>query len=132
MLHGSCLCGAVTYEVHGSPAVMYYCHCGTCRKATGSAFATNIIVLADDFRLASGRELLSWFESSPEKRRYFCSRCGSPIYSQAEQTRAVVSVRCGTLDTAPPIQPSVHAYVASRAPWFEIRDDLPQKPEAIA
>ena len=27
------------------------CHCGTRRKATGSSFATNLLVLADEFAL---------------------------------------------------------------------------------
>ncbi len=132
MLRGSCLCGKVTYEIQGSPAMMYYCHCGTCRKASGSSFATNLIAATDDFTIVSGEALLSSFESSPNKRRYFCSACGSPIYSQAESNKFIVSVRSGTLDTEPAIAPSVHAYVASKAPWLEIRDDLPQKPEGIA
>ena len=73
MLRGSCLCGRVGYEIRGEPRLMYYCHCGACRKATGSSFATNLLVLADDFVLVSGRERLSAFESSPDKHRYFCS-----------------------------------------------------------
>lgn len=132
MLRGSCLCGQVQYELHGSPIVMYYCHCGACRKATGSAFATNIIVLTEDFKVVAGQELLSSFESSPNKRRHFCSACGSPIYSHGEATKHVVSVRSGTLDTDPAIRPSVHSYVASKAPWFAICDELPQKPESFA
>src|SRR4051812_8987621 len=85
MLRGSCLCGAVRYEIHGDPMMMYYCHCGTCQKATGTAFATNVLVGADDFVIAAGGESLASFESSPAKRRHFCATCGSPIYSQAEQ-----------------------------------------------
>ena len=132
MLNGSCLCGTVAYEIHGEPLVMYYCHCGSCRKATGSAFATNIAVRTEDLRIVAGREQLGSFESSPEKRRYFCSRCGSPIYSHGEATRQIVSVRSGTLDDDPPIRPAVHAWVASKAAWYEIRDDLPQAPESFA
>ena len=132
MLSGSCLCGKVKYEIRGSPLVMYYCHCGMCRKATGSSFATNIAVRADDFSLVSGQELVLAFESSPKFRRHFCSACGSPIYSRREATKHIVSVRCGTLDTDPSVRPSVHAYVASKAPWVEICDDLPQAAERFA
>jgi hypothetical protein len=131
MLEGSCLCGKIAYRLAGSPAIMYHCHCGTCRKANGSSFATNVIARAEDFSFVSGRELLSSFESSPGKHRYFCSACGSPIYSQAERTSHLVSIRCGTLDTDPAIRPSVHAYVASKASWCEICDELPQRPEAL-
>ena len=132
MLRGTCLCGKVKYEIRGEPRLMYYCHCGICRKANGSAFATNMIVLAEDFLLVSGRELLTAFESSPDKHRYFCSACGSPIYSQAKLTRSIVSVRCGTLETDPILRPSIHAHVASKAPWHRICDELPQAPGAFA
>jgi len=132
MLRGACLCGKVRYELRGEPRVMYYCHCETCRKASGSSFATNMIALAEDFVLLSGRELLSAFESSPDKHRYFCSACGSPIYSQAKNTQKIVSVRCGTLDTDPILRPSTHAYAASKAPWYRICDELPQAPGAFA
>ena len=130
MLRGSCLCGRVAYQIRGEPRLMYCCHCGTCRKATGSSFATNLVVLADDFALVSGRELL--FESSPDKHRYFCSACDSPIDSQAKATRAIVSVRAGTIQGDPGLRPSVHAHVASKAPWFEIRDGLRQTPRDFA
>jgi hypothetical protein len=132
MLHGSCLCGKIKYEIRGEPLIMYYCHCGTCRKATGSAFATNIAVRTEDLQIVAGRDALGAFESSPNKHRYFCSACGSPIYSHGEATRGIVSVRCGTLDEDPGVRPKVHGYVASKAPWHEIRDDLPQTPENFA
>jgi hypothetical protein len=129
-LRGSCLCGRVVYEIRHAPKAMYHCHCGMCRKANGSSLATNAVVLSEEFALVAGREGLSSFESSPGKRRYFCARCGSPIYSHSERTPQIVSVRCGTLDAAPSVRPSRHIHTASKAPWFEICDGLPQSPEA--
>ena len=132
MLRGSCLCGRVAYQIRGAPKLMYHCHCGTCRKANGASLATNLIVAAEDFAIVSGAESLSAFESSPRKNRYFCSRCASPIYSQAEATPQIVSVRSGTLDGDPGLRPSLHTHVASRAPWDEICDGLPQRPGGLA
>lgn len=131
MLTGSCLCGAVRYEIRGEPLVMYVCHCGTCRKATGTAFATNLLVRGDDFAVVAGEDRLAAFESSPQKRRHFCGGCGSPIYSRADATKDVVSVRAGTLDTPPAQRPSMHTWVRDKAPWWEIRDDVPQLPEGL-
>lgn len=132
MMHGSCLCGTVVYEIRGEPLLMYYCHCGMCRKATASTFATNLAVRTADFAIVAGRDALTAYESSPDKNRYFCSRCGSPIYSHAEATKEIVSVRAGTLDGDPGVRPAIHGYVASKAPWFEISDGLPQKPGNFA
>jgi hypothetical protein len=128
MLHGSCLCGAVRYELRGVPRVMYHCHCSTCRKASGAAAATNMLASYDEFHIVAGADCLASYESSPRKRRYFCSRCGSPIYSHAEATHDVVSLRCGALDDDPPLRPAAHLHVASQAPWSAIADGLPQLP----
>ncbi len=130
-VRGSCLCGAIVYEVTAAPLTMYHCHCGTCRKASGASLATNAIVPAAGFAIVAGREALTRYESSPQKYRYFCARCGSPIYSQADRTAQVVSVRCGTLDGDPGVRPSLHVHVAAKASWSEIRDDLPQRPEGV-
>jgi len=126
MLKGACLCGKVKYEIDGKPRWMYQCHCGKCRAATGAPFATNMIVDAEKFRLVAGKECLTAFESSPQKFRYFCASCGSPIYSHGEKTKHVVSVRSGTLSEDPGVRVAYHAFTGSRAAWDEIRDDLPQ------
>jgi len=89
-------------------------------------------VQREDFVVVSGAESLSYYQSSPQLRRYFCSGCGSPIYSQGDKYKHIVSVRCGTLDADLPVRPSVHAFVASKADWVHISDELPQFPEFFA
>ena len=129
MLSGGCLCGRVQYEIEGEPRFMYQCYCGKCRAASGASFVTNMIVDAAQFRITAGKERLAAFESSPQKFRHFCSTCGSPIYSRGEKTRQVVSVRCGTLKQDPGVRLAYHTFVASKAAWVEICDELPQFPE---
>ncbi len=126
MLHGSCLCGKVAYRITGRPQLMYYCHCGMCRKASGSTFATNILVREADLVIERGQSAVKAFESSPGEHRHFCSECGSPLYSRASARPGVVSIRCGTLDEDPSIRPSQHIYVDSKAPWFDIADGIPR------
>ncbi len=129
---GSCMCGQVRYELRGPLRVAYYCHCGKCRKQSGSSYATNVIVQKEPLVFTAGEKAISSWESSPGKRRYFCSGCGSPLYSHGEATKHIVSVRCGSLDGDLTLRPSVHAFVASKANWVEITDDLPQHPEYFA
>jgi len=105
---------------------MYYCHCRMCRKATGTSFATNMLVRAEDFVIVSGQEALKPYRSSVDEFRHFCSECGSPIYSKAEHRRGILSIRCGLLDGDPNIRPSYHLYVDYKAPWYGIADQLPQ------
>ena len=105
---------------------MYRCYCEKCRAASGAPFANNLIVDSARFHIGAGQRALAAFESSPGKHRYFCSRCGSPIYSHGEKTRHYVSVRCGTLKEDPGLRVAYHAFVASKAPWVEISDGQPQ------
>jgi hypothetical protein len=125
-LTGRCLCGGVRYRIHGAPLTMYHCHCQQCRRASGTSFATNLLVRSESLELVAGKELLASFESSPGKRRHFCSRCGSPLFSAAEATASLRSVRGGTLDGDPGLRPTGHFHVASKAARLEISDELPQ------
>jgi hypothetical protein len=131
MLTGRCLCGSVKFAVRGAPLAMYYCHCGQCRRASGSSFATNALVRSEDFELLAGAGEMTSFESSPGKRRHFCARCGSPLFSRADALPQLISLRCGSLDGDPGVRPIAHIHVASKSPWYEICDDLAQKAEDL-
>lgn len=127
---GRCMCGKVSLRIDGQPLVMYHCHCVTCRAASGASFATNVVFPFEALHVCTGAECIRSHESSPGKRRFFCGACGSPIYSRAEATHTLVSVRAGLLEADPGIRPSFHAYVASKAPWVTLDDDLPRYPQA--
>ena len=104
--------------------MMVHCHCSICRRNTGASFATSAVVSAADFSVRAGQDFIANFESSRGYRRYFCSRCGSPLYGSSEQAPQIVNVRCGTLDADPQIRPSAHIHVGDRAPWIDLSDDL--------
>jgi hypothetical protein len=127
---GSCLCGAVAYEVTGQPMIMQSCHCLRCRRARGAAHGTNIFYKMDQFRWTRGTEWVSEYKL-PEARFYtvsFCRRCGSAV-PKVSSERGLAIIPAGSLDTDPPIRPQRHIFVNYKAPWFEIRDALPQFPE---
>jgi hypothetical protein len=118
MLTGRCLCGGVRIEIEGSLGPVVQCHCSLCRRASGTAFATNASVRADSFRAAAGAELVREYESSPGYFRAFCSRCGSPLYGSGERFPELRRVRLGVLDGDPGARPAAHVWVGSKAPWF--------------
>jgi len=37
---GSCLCGAIRYEIDNAPALTGVCHCKNCQRQAGSACST--------------------------------------------------------------------------------------------
>lgn len=99
-MKGSCLCGAIEYEIDQLDMPISHCHCRTCRKAHAAAFASNGGVMREHFRWVKGKEKLAAFESSPGKLRHFCSVCGSHLMAERLAQPHVV-VRVATLDEDP-------------------------------
>ena len=133
MLHGSCACGRVRYEIRGDlVGPVTYCHCWRCRKHSGSSFGTTAGVKAADLFFLAGEELLSRWESSPGAHRFFASCCGSPIYKRSDAAPELLGFRLGTLDSDPAQTVALHFMVGSKAPWVEIEDSLPQEPTGVS
>lgn len=129
MLKGSCLCGDVRYELDAPLGMIGICHCSRCRKSSGTAYAVNATVDQAGFRLVAGAASLAEFASLPGVTRFFCRRCGSPLYSRRDSTPDALRLRLGTLDTPIAERPAFHFFVASMAEWDFIHDDLPRSPE---
>jgi hypothetical protein len=95
MHKGSCLCGAVEYEIDGELGPIVYCHCSRCRKANGSAFAAISPVASSDFHIVKGQEHLRSYRSASGVHRVFCGICGSPIIGKRENLSETVRVPAG-------------------------------------
>jgi len=126
MINGSCLCGGVSYEAEGPLFAMARCHCVQCRKASGAEFATNASVKEGTFRVTRGEDLVKDFAWSPGNRRYFCGRCGSPLFKRHDSRPGEVRLRLGTVDTELTERPFAHVFVGEKPAWSDITDDLPQ------
>mgnify|MGYP003618759294 FL=1 len=126
---GSCLCGAIRYEIHGEIGEVIQCHCKRCRKANGTAFATNAPIKKADFKIVQGEHLLKKFASTPTTARCFCSECASPSISIKAETPDTYRLRIGTLDTPLEHKPVMHIFTAYKAEWDTICDSLPQYDE---
>ncbi len=123
MIQGRCLCGDVRWEHAGKPLFMGSCHCGICRKTLGSAFTMEVIAKSEGYRLVRGDECIASYESSPGFHRPFCSRCGSPLPIEPPDGNFIV-MPAGSLEGDPGLRPSMHVFVADKAAWDEITDDL--------
>jgi hypothetical protein len=124
VLSGSCECGRVRYRVADAFLYAANCHCSRCRAATGSAFKSFAGIERDKLELIEGADsLLVVGEEELNDTR--CAACGSLLYSVVRDGK-YVHVAMGSLVDVPSIRPTKHIFVGSKAPWFEITDDLPQ------
>lgn len=129
MYQGSCLCGKVRFTLSSGISDIVYCHCSMCRKAQGSAFATNANVSEKSFRFISGEDNLTSYQYAPEQNKYFCKTCGSPIMSKNTTQPDNVRIRLGTIESDITERPTAHVFASSKANWEEITDNLPQYDE---
>ena len=75
---GSCLCGAVSFNVLTELQSPDACHCTTCRKWSGHFFvSTDIVTGALDL---SGADKVTWYQSSQKVRRGFIPFAGARCF----------------------------------------------------
>ena len=123
-LTGRCECGAVEYRVADEFLYSLNCHCSNCRAHTGSMFKPFAGIEGAKLELTKGADNLLVWGDADGKGHVRCGTCGSPLYSTVEEGR--VHVALGSLRDEPSLRPTRHIFVGSKAPWFEIADDLPQ------
>jgi ADP-ribosyl-[dinitrogen reductase] hydrolase len=126
-MKGSCLCGAIEYEIDSIDMPITHCHCKTCRKAHAAPFASTAGVMREHFRWLKGEEKLSDFESSQGKLRHFCSVCGSHLMAERLNFPHVI-VRVATLDDDPLVTAQQHIWTSHNVSWlnYENLDDYPE------
>ena len=123
MIRGSCLCQGVQFEIDGEVSGMTDCHCSMCRKAHGASFVTFVSSSRDDFRWVQGEDLITVYNASAAFGRPFCRVCGSNLpfhYAKLDE----MAIPAGSLDDDPGIRLEANIFVASKAPWVEISDDV--------
>ena len=114
---GSCLCGAVRFEISGEFDAFFLCHCSRCRKGSGSAHASNLFSASATIAWLTGRERVkSWRLPASRHERSFCGACGSALPG-VQMDGALLVVPAGSLDDPVAIRPTAHISCASRADW---------------
>ena len=129
-LKGSCLCGAVHYEVSGDAQRFYHCYCSRCRKSSGTGHATNLMIADGKLAFSKGESLLKLYKV-PEAElfaRQFCGNCGSSVARFVPEKNAVV-VPAGSLDSEVSIKPQARIFWDSRTEWSCDGDALPRHAE---
>ncbi|RYZ05606.1 MAG: GFA family protein [Myxococcales bacterium] len=123
--HGSCLCGAVRFEVEGSFERFFLCHCSFCRKDTGSAHAANLFSTTAKLTWLTGEsEVTTYHLPASRHAKSFCKTCGSALPRVAANAAALI-VPAGSLESPTTIRPNAHIFVASRADWDRELETVP-------
>jgi hypothetical protein len=123
---GSCLCGEVRFEIVGDFEGFFLCHCGRCRKDTGSAHAANLFSSTARINWLSGRANVKTFRvPATRHEKSFCSECGSAL-PRVQMNGALLVVPAGSLDSALETRADAHIFVASSANWDRRLEEIPK------
>ncbi|MEM7219028.1 MAG: GFA family protein [Pseudomonadota bacterium] len=125
---GQCLCGNISYEFDGEPAMAGVCHCRNCQRQAGSAFSTLAGIPEPAFRMAGEPKLYrdSDTDSGNTVERYFCGDCGSPIYSAIPTAPGMIFLKTGTLDDTDSFVPQMHFWCSTKQNWLQLEGSVPQ------
>ena len=122
---GSCLCGAVKFEVHGDFDSFYLCHCRYCQKDTGSAHAANLFSQSARLVWLAGEEAVaSYTLPGTRHQKCFCRTCGSAVRNT--HIPGLLVVPAGCLDSELSRVPTAHLFTSSRAAWDRALGDVPE------
>ena len=128
MLRGRCGCNAAAFEVEDEFVAAFNCHCSNCRATSGSAFLPSGKIEREKLTVTQGADSLMVIGDPDASHAVRCGECGSLLYWTLPDGRHL-RVPYGSLVDEPALKPTVHIFVGSKAPWYEILDDLPQHDE---
>jgi hypothetical protein len=129
-IQGGCLCGAVRYSSDAAPLMTAICNCKNCQRQTGTAFSI-LVAVPKGALVMEGAQPDTYQdvgESGLPVLRRFCSKCGSPIFSEVAAMPTMDWVKAGTLDDTSWLQPQVNIWCDSAQPWVQMNDAIPRIP----
>ena len=119
---GSCLCGAVTFEVTGSLRPVINCHCGQCRKWTGHYVAATA-AWKQDLHVHDSCVALTWYRSSDQAQRGFCKKCGSSLFWQRDDADTI-TILAGSIDGRTGLATKAEIYIDDKGDYYNL--EFPQ------
>ena len=124
MIHGSCCCGAIKFELTTAPTMMATCHCSRCRKVGASTF---VFVKREAFRWIEGQDFVARYEPEPAFKfaRCFCRKCGTAL-GEIDSLQDSFPIAANCLDDDPVVRNRFHEFVGSKPAWYEICDSAKQ------
>ena len=121
-LSGSCLCGAVRYEIVAEPITLYACHCSDCQTASGASFILAMRVPNNGITITQG-DPKPYERSRADGRKkniFRCPQCLTALWSASVKSPEYLTVYAGTLNDTSQLRPVGHIWTSDAQPWVVI------------
>ena len=128
---GSCLCGAVSFEIENAPTKVGACHCGMCRKWSGGIYLA--VHLTKDQVTFEGEDKIECYKSSDWAERGFCKTCGSSLFYRVTApgpTQGDLHLGFGTLDDQSGMYLTEEIFIDRKPEGYSFAEDTSKMTEA--
>ncbi len=123
---GGCMCSAIRYKCSAEPILMGNCHCRDCQRATGTAFASAMLVLRNAVTITGN---VKYYDTTGDSggivSRGFCPTCGARLFGKPPMPE-LMGIMAGSLDDPSEFEPAMDVYTASAQLWDYMNPDLPK------
>ena len=126
--HGGCFCGDIRYRIVGESLVTSFCHCRSCRLATGAPAAAWVILRDGDLVIDQGTPVM--FRSSPHVERTFCGRCGTSLTYRRADRENTIDIHTATLDEPDAFPPVREIWLEDKIAWMATNDRFTPYPRS--
>ncbi|NNK98300.1 MAG: GFA family protein [Xanthomonadales bacterium] len=125
-VHGGCFCGAVRFSANLPSKWCAHCHCSMCRKTHGAGYVTWAGFDESQVIVSTGEDKVSWFDSSEEAQRGFCSNCGSSMFFRSQRWAGELHIALGCINDEIDRQPQANVFFDRHVGWMPIDATLKQ------
>lgn len=125
-INGSCLCGSVQIEAQPKKEIFDACHCGMCRKWSGSPA---LMIEGDENTKYKGQEFITIYDSSDWAQRGFCKKCGTHLFYKLKGAN-YSSVSMGLFKETEKFKFHVQIYVDSKPACYDFANQTQMMTEA--
>ncbi|MGN6310611.1 MAG: GFA family protein [Xanthobacteraceae bacterium] len=126
-IDGHCHCGRISFTATIDPSLVSICHCTDCQTLTGSPFRLTVLTARDNIRLtgATPKMYVKVGDSGGKRRQYFCSECGTPMFTSGDDATSEWGIRWGSIRQRSELKPARQIWRRSAVPWLSEVDRLP-------
>lgn len=126
---GSCLCGAISFEVVNTFEKLFLCSCEQCRQITGSAFSANLFVSIEGFDWVMGTEKIASYQvPGRDISKSFCRVCGAGVpWANADATKMIVPA--GSLSEPANVAECLRIFASEQPAWASELEQVPAHAE---
>ncbi|MFZ6871652.1 GFA family protein [Undibacterium sp. Di27W] len=130
-ISGRCSCGNISYHYPAAPLQVVTCHCGMCRRMTGAAMSSYVVVKAAELVFTQGQDALKTYAVTAHTKRHFCGECGTPLFNaNTEKYAGLAMLYLGTVDAHQDLTPHLALFCENQLSWLQLTADCRQFAQA--